>query len=134
MKASAKHIRISPKKAMVVAGMLRGKTAGNALDFLKVANKKAAGILHKVVASAVANAENNDGKRAENLVVSRVCVTKGRTLRRGVSASRGRVAPIKKRSSHVFVELEEVVAEQKAEEKKTESPKKPAVKKSAKKS
>jgi len=134
MKASAKHIRISPKKAMVVAGMLRGKTADKALDFLKVANKKAADILHKVIASAVANAENNDGKRAENLVVSRVCVTKGRTLRRGVPASRGRVAPIKKRSSHVFVELEEVFVEQKVEAKEVKPVKKPAAKKPAKKS
>jgi len=108
MKASVKHIRISPKKANVVVGIIRGKRVGDALDFLKVANKKAADILYKVVASAVANAENNDGKRSENLFIKTAFVTKGRTLRRGVPASRGRVAPIKKRSSHIFVELAEL--------------------------
>ncbi len=135
MKASAKHLRISPHKAMVVAGMLRGKSTEKALDFLKVANKKAADLLYKVLASAVANAENNEGKRSDNLVISRVCVTKGRTLRRGVPASRGRVAPIKKRSSHIFIELEEVsVIPQKVEEKKEKTVKKTAEKKSVKKS
>lgn len=107
MKASVKHIRISPKKANLIAGMIRGKSAKEALIFLKIANKKGADILYKVVASAVANAENNDGKSKENLILSSIVVIKGRTLRRGIPASRGRVAPIKKRSSHIFVELAE---------------------------
>ena len=107
MKASVKHIRISPKKANVIAGLVRGKSAQDALTFLKLANKKGADILYKVVASAVANAENNDGKSKENLYIASVVVTKGRTLRRGIPASRGRVDPIKKRSSHIFVELVE---------------------------
>ena len=109
MKANVRHIQISPKKANVVVGIVRGKSVGEALDFLKVANKKAADILYKVVASAVANAENNEGKRSENLIVKSAFVTKGRVLRRGVPASRGRVSPLKKRSSHIFVELAEVV-------------------------
>jgi large subunit ribosomal protein L22 len=117
-----KHIRISPKKANVVVGIIRGKKVGEAIDFLKVANKKAADVLGEVVKSAVANAKNNDGKRAENLIVKTAFVTKGRTLRRGVSGSRGRVNPIKKRSSHIFVELSEIETE------KPETPKKSAEK------
>ncbi len=111
MKASVKHIRISPKKANLIAGLVRGKNAEEAITFLKFTNKKGADILEKVVASAVANAENNDGKAKSDLVISSVVVTKGRTLRRGIPASRGRVAPIKKRSSHIFVTLKESVKE-----------------------
>jgi len=153
MKASVKHIRISPKKANLVAGLVRGKSAEEALTFLKFANKKGADILYKVVASAVANAENNDAKSKDNLVLSSVVVTKGRTLRRGIPASRGRVAPIKKRSSHLFVELSEIISvptpepksktiasgeeekpkavEEKAEKKDAKPKKKPAAKKPA---
>lgn len=120
MKASVRHIRISPKKANLVATMLGGMTTTKALDILSVMDKRAADIIYKLLASAVANAENNEGKKKENLVISRIWVTKGRTLRRGVPASRGRVAPIKKRSSHIFLELAEVAA--------------PASKKAAKKS
>jgi large subunit ribosomal protein L22 len=107
MKASVKHIRISPKKANLVAGIVRGKKATEALSFLKLANKKGADILYKVLASAVANAENNDGKSKDSLLIESIVVTKGRTLRRGIPASRGRVMPIKKRSSHLFVYLRE---------------------------
>lgn len=144
MKASVKHIRISPKKANVVAGLVRGKQVEEALTFLRFANKKGADIIYKIVASAVANAENNDGKKKDNLLVSSIIVTKGRTIRRGVPASRGRVAPIKKRSSHIFVELIESsslqtdskakkveAAPKKEEAKKTSE--KPAAKKAAEK-
>jgi large subunit ribosomal protein L22 len=107
MKATVKHVRISPKKAGIVADLVRGKGSRQALDFLKFANKKAADIIYKLLASAVANAENNDGKDRDNLVVSKIFVTKGRILKRGVPAARGRVKPIVKRTSHIFVELEE---------------------------
>lgn len=109
MKANVKHVRISPKKACIVADLVRGKNSREALDFLKLADKKAADIIFKLVASAVANAENNDGKDSDRLVVSKIYVTKGRTLKRGVPSSRGRVKPILKRTSHIFVELDEVM-------------------------
>ena len=107
MKASVRHIHISPKKAALVADLVRGKKADEALDFLKFADKKAAGIIYKLVSSAVANAENNDGKRKDSLTVEKIYVTKARKLRRGVPASRGRMMPIYKRHSHIFVELGE---------------------------
>jgi large subunit ribosomal protein L22 len=105
MKAILKNSRISPKKANLIAKMVRGKTANSALDFLKVVPKKAAKILAKILRSAIANAENNFQKNSSDLKVEKVLVLKGRTLKRGVPASRGRVAPIKKRASNIFVEL-----------------------------
>ncbi len=121
MKASVRHIHISPKKAALVADLVRGKKTDEALDFLKLADKKAAGIIHKVVESAVANAQNNDGKSKDNLAISKIYVTKARKMRRGIPASRGRVMPIYKRSSHIFVELgEQEVAPTKAESPKAE--------------
>lgn len=109
MKASVRHIHISPKKAALVADLVRGKKTDEALDFLKLADKKAAGIIYKVVASAVANAQNNEGKSKDNLEVAKIYVTKARKVRRGIPGSRGRVDPIVKRSSHIFVELGEMV-------------------------
>ena len=111
MKASVKNVKISPKKASVIASLVRGKAAAHASQFLKVVNKKAAGIIKKVIDSAVANATNNEAKSADGLKIKSVVVTKGRVLRRGIPASRGRVAPIKKRYAHVFVELEDGTGE-----------------------
>ena len=105
MKAILKHVRVSPKKASLVAGLVRGKGVGEALNFLKFLPKKAGKILWKIVRSAACNAENNFGQDQKALKISRILVTKGRTLKRGVPASRGRVAPIKKRTSHITVEV-----------------------------
>lgn len=119
MKAFLKQARISPKKANLVAGMVRRKSVSQALIFLRFANKKAAELLRKLIESAAANAENNFSQKREDLVVSKILVTKGPTLKRGVPISRGRMAPILKRTSHITVEvaaadipkLEEKVAE-----------------------
>ncbi|QQS58801.1 50S ribosomal protein L22 [Candidatus Peregrinibacteria bacterium] len=105
MKASVRDIRISPKKVNLVAGIVRNMPAKKAVRYLALLNKRAAGVIKKVIDSAIANAKNNDGKLEDALLVGKIIVTKGRTLRRGIPSSRGRVAPIKKRSSHIFVEL-----------------------------
>lgn len=127
MKASVKHIRISPKKANLIAGMVRGKKAKDAADLLKIMNKKAADIIRKVVLSAVANAKNNEGKNEDLLTIGEILVTKGRTYRRGIPASRGRVAPIKKRTSHVFLKLAELRGTPPSAKSKTEKVKEKAV-------
>lgn len=106
MKAHVKHVRISPKKASLVAGLVRGKKAVQAVDYLRFVPKKAASILEKLIASAIANAENNDAAAKDKLQIKSLYVTKGRILKRGIPASRGRVMPIKKYTSHIFVELE----------------------------
>lgn len=103
MKAIAKHIRISPKKANLVAGLVRNKNAEEALNILKFTPKKAAPILYKVLHSAIANAENNYKQKRDALVVKEIIVTQGATLKRSVPVSRGRVHPILKRTSHITV-------------------------------
>lgn len=133
MKAIAKHVRISPKKANLVAGLVRSKNAVEALDILKFTQKKAAKILYKVLHSAIANAENNFKQNKDALIVKEIVVTEGRTLKRSVPISRGRVHPILKRTSHITITVampEGGAAEVKKEEKKMKAePKEKAEKK-----
>jgi len=105
MKAHLRRIRISPKKANVVAGLIRNKTAVEALDILKFTPKKAAQILYKTLHSAVSNAENNDNQKADTLVVSSVIVNKGPVYKRHLPSSRGRALPISKPTSNITIEL-----------------------------
>lgn len=105
MKAILRQIRISPKKANLVAGMVRGKAAEEALAMLKFMPKKGAKILYKVVHSAVANAENNMGQDRKELEIKKILVTKGATYKRNNPISRGRAQPILKRTSHITVEV-----------------------------
>ena len=119
MKASARHLRISPKKANVIAYLVRGKHAQEASQFLDAVPKKGAKMFKKIIDSAIANAKNNDAEATDNLYLVSIYVTKASSFRRGVPASRGRVAPIVKRNSHVFVELgaQQEVGSKKQEEK-----------------
>lgn len=128
MKAIAKHVRISPKKANLVAGLVRRKNAVEALDILKFTPKKAAKILYKVLHSAIANAENNFKQKKDALIIKEIVVNEGRTLKRSVPISRGRVHPILKRTTHITVTVgllegqSEVEAEVKAAKPKAEKP------------
>ncbi len=106
MKAYAKNIRISPKKLRVVAEVVRNMDAGEAMNFLKFAPKKWAWILHKVLNSAVSNAVHNDNQKKENLSVETLIITKGVVYKRGRPVSRGRMHPILKRTSNVYLELQ----------------------------
>ncbi len=105
MKAIARNIRISPKKANLVAGLVRKKKAQEALDILKFTPKKGAKILYKVLHSAMANAENNFKQKKDSLVIKEIVVNEGPTFKRSVPVSRGRVHPILKRNSHITVTL-----------------------------
>lgn len=105
MKAFARNIRISPKKLRVVAEVIKGKDVNWALDFLRFAPKKGAGILQKVVSSAVANAVENDKQEKANLKLGTLIITKGVVYKRGNPISRGRMHPILKRTSNIRVEL-----------------------------
>jgi len=105
MKAILKRARISPKKANLIAGLVRNKKVQEALDFLKFLPKKGAKILFKVIHSAKNNAENNFNQDTNKLIISKILVTKGTTYKRSIPASRGRVDPILKRTSHFTVEL-----------------------------
>lgn len=106
MKAYAKNIRISPKKLRVIAEVINTMDAKQALDFLKFAPKKGAGILYKVLHSAVANAETNDKQDRANLKVGSLMISKGIVYKRGNAISRGRMHAILKRTSNIKIELE----------------------------
>lgn len=105
MKAILRHIRISPKKANLVAGLVRRKSVAEALDILKFTPKKAAPLLAKVIKSAAANAKNNFKQKEELLFIEEILVTKGATLKRYVPISRGRSHPIHKMTSHITVRV-----------------------------
>ncbi len=106
MKAILRAIRITPKKANLIAGMIRKKPAKEALTILKYTPKKAAKIIHKLLTSAVANASNNFKQDESTLIVKEVVVNKGPTFKRGVPVSRGRVYPILKRTANIIILLE----------------------------
>lgn len=101
--AKLKHARISPQKMRLVADQVRGKPVEQALQVLTFSPKKAAGIVKKVLESAIANAEHNEGADIDELKVSRIFVDEGPTMRRWKARAKGRVNHIIKRTSHLTV-------------------------------
>ena len=103
MEASAKlrFVRLSPQKARLVADQIRGLPVERAVDLLTFSDKKAAGVLKKVLESAIANAEHNEGADIDELHVQRVLVDQGPTYKRYKARARGRVNHIMKRTSHI---------------------------------
>jgi len=101
--ASLKHARVSPQKARLVADQIRGLRVERALNLLTFSPKKAAGLLKKVLESAIANAEHNEGADVDELKVSAVWVDEGPTLKRLRARAKGRANRILKRTSHINV-------------------------------
>jgi len=101
--AKLRFARISPQKCRLVADQVRGKPVEQALQILAFSPKKAAGIVKKVLESAIANAEHNEGADIDELKVSRIFVDEGPTMRRWKPRAKGRVNHILKRTSHVTV-------------------------------
>jgi large subunit ribosomal protein L22 len=97
--------RISAQKARLVADQIRGTTVGEALNLLAFSSKKAAEIIKKVLESAVANAEHNEGADVDDLKVSTVFVNEGRSLKRIMPRAKGRADRIVKRSCHITVKV-----------------------------
>lgn len=106
MKAHLRDIRVSMKKANIVAGLVRGMMADKALTRLKFLPKKSAKILYKVLHSAVSNAEHNSGKKAEELRIKHIIINRGSFWKRFLPSTRGRALPIRKPTAHITVELE----------------------------
>lgn len=102
-KAIAKHERIAPRKCRLVIDLIRGKSVEEADIILSNLNKDAARLSHKVLKSAVANAENNLHLDKSTLYVKEAYVNEGTTLKRMKFGSRGHVDPIKKRTSHITI-------------------------------
>lgn len=105
MRAYLKNARISPKKMNLVAGMIRGKKATDALTQLKFTPKKAAQLLYKTLSSAVANAANNLQQEKDKLVIKSILVNKGTTYKRGLAVSKGRYHRILKRNTNLTIEI-----------------------------
>ena len=106
-RAIAKGLRIPPRKARLVIDLIRGKDVVEADKILNNLNKEAARLIRKVLPSAVANAENNNGLDKTKLYVKEAYVNEGQTLKRMKFGSRGHVDPIKKRTSHITVVVSE---------------------------
>ena len=104
-RAIARHVRIAPRKARLVADLVRGKPVDSALVVLDLTMKKAAAILAKTLRSAIANAENNHNLASGSLTIRNAIVEEGPAFRRHRVASRGRVHPYLKRTSHLRIVL-----------------------------
>jgi large subunit ribosomal protein L22 len=116
MKAVAKYVRIAPRKARLVADEIRGKDYPEAVSLLRFTNKRAAKILGEVLGSAAANAEHNMDADPDELKVKTVRVDEGPTIKRYKARAMGRATMIRKRSSHITVELEDPEAVETPEE------------------
>jgi large subunit ribosomal protein L22 len=141
VRAQAKYVRMSPRKARLVAEHIRGRSVPEARAVLAFTAREAAGEIDKVLQSAVSNAEANHGIAEDRLYISHAYVDGGPVMKRWRARARGRVARIRKRTCHITVRLTElpeavVVAPEppKAEAAPEEAPKpkrKPAAKKPA---
>jgi large subunit ribosomal protein L22 len=105
--AKLKNAKIAPQKVRLVADQIRGLPVEEAINLLAFSNKKAAGLIKKVLESAIANAEHNDGADVDELKVSHISVDEGPTMKRWRARARGRAAKILKRTSHVTISVED---------------------------
>lgn len=101
--ARLRFARISPQKGRLVADQIRGLPVGKALEILSFNPRKGAAIMKKVLESAIANAENNEGADVDDLRVKTVFVDQGPTMKRIMPRAKGRANRILKRTSHITV-------------------------------
>jgi large subunit ribosomal protein L22 len=103
--AKLKGAQISAQKVRLVADQVRGKGVEEALDLLNYSTKKAAHIIRKILDSAIANAENNEGADVDELSISSIFVDEGTTMKRLRPRAKGRADRILKRSCHITVKV-----------------------------
>jgi large subunit ribosomal protein L22 len=101
--AILRGVRCSAQKGRLVADQVRGKPVEAALNILTFSPKKAAKIMKKVLESAIANAEHNDGADVDELKVSRIHVDEGRSMRRSSARAKGRGVRIEKQTCHIYL-------------------------------
>ena len=102
-KASVRGVRLSVDKGRLVADLIRGKKVDQAINTLNFTQKKAAGIIKKVLESAIANAEHNDGADIDELRVKTIYIEQGMTLKRSAARAKGRGARLCKPTCHVYL-------------------------------
>lgn len=108
--AIVRGVRLSAQKGRLVADLIRGKSVARAHDILAFTQKKAAVIINKALASAVANAEHNFGADIDELVVTKIHVEKAATLRRFSARAKGRGNRINKQTSHIYITVSDAKA------------------------
>jgi large subunit ribosomal protein L22 len=105
VRAVAKRVKLSPQKARLVADLVRGKGVGEALNVLGFSTQKSARVMRKVLESAIANAENNEGADVDELKVREIYVDAGLVMKRIKPRAKGRADRITKRTSHITIKL-----------------------------
>ncbi|MDP6733995.1 MAG: 50S ribosomal protein L22 [Gammaproteobacteria bacterium] len=103
VQARLKGARLSAQKARLVADQVRGKRVEEALELLSYSTKKGAAIIKKVLDSAIANAEHNEGADVDELKISTICVDEGMHMKRIMPRAKGRADRIIKRSCHITI-------------------------------
>ncbi len=106
--AVLRNIRISPRKARLVADLVRGMPVSQALDALRATNKKASPLFSKLIQSAMANATVAATVDVDRLIVREAFVNEGQKLKRFLPRAQGRATQVKKRSSHIIIKLAEI--------------------------
>ena len=99
--ARYRHAHSSPQKIRLVVDLIRGKKVSKAINILTYTNKRAAILIKKVLESAIANAEHNDGCDIDNLKITRIFVDEGPVMKRMMPRAKGRADRILKRTSHI---------------------------------
>jgi large subunit ribosomal protein L22 len=106
VKATAKGVRISPRKVREVAALVRGRSVADALTILSHTPRRAAIPVSKVIASAKANAEHNNNLKPDTLMITEISVTAGARIKRYRPAAQGRALPFQRKSAHIFVTVD----------------------------
>ena len=106
-KAELRFARISARKVKIVADLIRGKQVDEALGIIKFTPKASSEVLEKLLKSAIANAENNNGMNHSKLYISEIYANQGPTLRRIRPAAKGSAVRIRKRTSNITIVLRE---------------------------
>ena len=101
--AKLRGVRLSAQKGRLVADQIRGMPVDRALNVLQFSPQKGARIIRKVLESAIANAEHNEGADVDELKVTRIMVERGTFLRRFLASAKGRASRIMKPTCHIFV-------------------------------
>lgn len=110
--AKVKYVRISSSKVKLVIDLIRGKSVNEAIAVLKNTPKAASPIVEKVLNSAIANAENNQGLLRDDLFIAEIFADQGPTLKRFRPRAQGRATRIRKRTSHITIVLDSAVKEE----------------------
>jgi large subunit ribosomal protein L22 len=106
-RAVSRHLRIAPRKARGVVDLIRGKNVGQALMILDFLPRKGARLVAKTLKSVIANAESQQRIDVDRLYVSRITIDGGATLKRFMPRAHGRATPIRKRTSHITIVVDE---------------------------